>query len=235
MSQNSCIVSQFQSLVDLDANEMSLLESLERDAQSYPAETTLVEMGAECGEFYTLKSGWACSVRLLSDGQRQVLDIFLPGQIMGLREINFERSQTELITVTDVVACPFPRNRLRQGFRESPRLADLFFVVMAREQAILTERIINIGRRPAIDRLAHFILEMRARLNPTSDRMELPLNQNLIGDALGLSSVHVSRTLSGLREKGLIDTDNGEIRLLDPAGLVELSGFNDAYLRIALD
>ncbi|TVQ71433.1 MAG: helix-turn-helix domain-containing protein [Chromatiaceae bacterium] len=95
---------------------------------------------------------------------------------------------------------------------------------------MLTERIINIGRRPATERLAHFLLEMKVRVCPATNEFALPLNQTVIGDALGLSAVHVSRTLRHLREQGWVEMDNGHVCLRDIDALVKLSDFNPAYL-----
>ncbi|MCH8477700.1 MAG: Crp/Fnr family transcriptional regulator [Wenzhouxiangella sp.] len=227
---NSCIVERFSELRELDENEVELLGSLERDLKSYAVGERLQSIGELATHFFTLHGGWACSVRVLADGQRQVLDIFLPGQVMGLREMGFDQTHAEIVALTDVEACPVPRARLKELFREAPRLGELFFIVMAREHAMLTERMISIGRRPALKLIAHFLLEFKVRLGCSADEFELPLNQPVIGDALGLSAVHVSRTLSTLRKQGLVAADNGTIRLLDVDKLVELAEFERGYL-----
>ncbi len=95
---------------------------------------------------------------------------------------------------------------------------------------MLIERVINIGRRSAVERLAHFIVEMKVRLNVDTDQFELPMNQTVIGDTLSLSSVHVSRTFKVLRDEGLLESHNGNIQILDLEGLIEISGFDRNYL-----
>lgn len=233
MTDESCIVAQFSRLRELSDQETELLQSLERDVRDYPAGEVLTVPGSEAHCFFSLNKGWACATRVMADGQRQVLDIFLAGQIMGLREIGFDRAQSELVALTDLSACPFPRQRLGEIFQKAPGLADLFFLVLAREHALLTERIINIGRRPAIERLAHFLLEMKTRLHVDTDEFELPMNQTVIGDALGLSAVHVSRTLTQLREQDLVSMDNSRVRIDDLDGLISLTGFDRSYLDIS--
>jgi CRP-like cAMP-binding protein len=226
----SCIIAQFNRLVELNDEERQLLAALERDPGEYPAGASLIRVGDRNRPFFTLKSGWACAVRELADGQRQVLDIFLPGQVMGLREIGFDRSMTEIHALTDITACPFPRQRLTEIFDRSPRLTDLFFLLLAREQSMLVERVVNIGRRNAVQRLAHFIVELKVRLQLDSNELELPMNQAIIGDTLSLSAVHVSRTFRELRKMGLIETDNGTLGIRDFDGLIELATFDRAYL-----
>ncbi|MFU8831539.1 MAG: Crp/Fnr family transcriptional regulator [Wenzhouxiangella sp.] len=230
MNGFSCIAGQFEQLASLDKHQINLLESLEQDIRKFPAGSMICEAGAEANSLYILHEGWACATRLLADGQRQVLDIFLPGQVMGLREIGFKRFQSDVVSLTEVEACQFSRARLLEVFSESPRLADLFFLSMAREQAMFGERIVSIGRRPAAERLGHFLLELKTRLLLDSKEFELPLNQSVIGDALGLSAVHVSRTLGVLRERNLVRVEKRRVSITDLEGLVDFSGFDRAYL-----
>lgn len=230
VTEASCIVAQFKRHADLDAAEVDLLLNLERDVRQYPAGHILSQAGSDSGHFFSLQSGWACATRILPDGKRQVLDIFLAGQIMGLRDIGFSQTQTELTALTAIAACPFPADALSEIFVRSPKLAQVFFMKLVREHALLTERIINIGRRPAEQRVAHFLLEMKVRLYVKEPEFELPLNQNIIADALGISSVHVSRTLGELREKRLVSMADNRVAIEDLAGLIDLAGFDAAYL-----
>ncbi len=230
MAEASCIVAQFRRHADLDEHEIRLLRALEEDVQDFSAGTVLSEVGQDANQFFILQDGWACATRLLSDGQRQVLDIFLPGDIMGLRDIGFARTQTELAALTDTTACPFPAEYFDEIFEQSPRLARIFFLKLVQENALLTERIINIGRRPAVEALGHFLLEMKVRLSVPGNEFELPLNQTVIADALGISAVHVSRTFSQLKEEGLARSCSNRVVIDDLAALVKLSGFDPAYL-----
>lgn len=229
--RDSCIVHQFNLLADLNEKEIDLLRVLERDARDYAMGEMIRDEGDEACNFFTVRSGWAYASRVLADGERQILDIFLPGQVMGLREVGFNQSLSRFVALTDVVACPFPKKRLTEIFDEAPRMSDLFFLIMAREQSMLIERIINIGRRPAAERLAHFIIEMKVRLNQPAHEFELPMNQQIIGDALGLSAVHISRTFKRLREDGHLSLEEGMVRIRNLDALVEFAGFNPTYLQ----
>lgn len=123
----SCIVHQFQKFADLNEHEIRLLQGLEKNLQEFEADQPMAFEGGKAERFFTLQSGWACAMRTLTDGQRQVLDIFLPGQILGLREIGFKHNLSEFRTLTQVKACPFPRQRLTDIFDQAPRLTDIFF------------------------------------------------------------------------------------------------------------
>ena len=225
-----CIVHQFERVVDLTEDEVNLLMTLENNEREFQAGEELTRKGKYNNYFYTLQSGLACAIKTLADGQRQVLDIFLPGQIIGLQEIGLKNSFTEFRALTRLKAHPFPKQSLTKIFEQSPKLAKIFFTIMAREQAMLIERIVNISRRNAPERLAHFLVEMKMRLGSCACDFHLPINQSLIGDTLGISSVHVSRTLKHLRDLGLIDNKQGHIVIIDIDGLIKLSSFDSGYL-----
>lgn len=230
----SCVVSQFRQPIGLHAQEIGLLEALERDPQPYAKHAVVRAQSQPVDFVYVLKSGWAYSFRILRNGNRQVLDIFLPGDVMGLCDIACERSITGVATLTEAVICPFPRRKLGALLHDSEHLTNLFFLIAAREQAMLLERVINLGRRSAIQKVSHFLIEIFLRLQRADphleDSFELPLSQALIADALGLSEIHVNRTLRRLREKGLVETSGGEIRLLDRDRLQALAEFDPVYL-----
>ncbi len=230
MSDSSCVVEQLETFASLSEGDKQLLAELERDIQCYPAGQILRTVDQRHPPFYTLRRGWACSTRLLPDGQRQVLEIFIDGQVMGLSEMGLEYAQTELIALTDIEACPFPPRSFMRVLSESASLSSLFFMTLARDHAMLRERIMNIGKRRGVERLAHFLLEVRFRRAEDSNEIEIPINQTVIGDALGMSSVHVSRSFSLLKKMELLETDGRLFRLLDPDAMARFCSFCPKYL-----
>ncbi len=230
----SCIVTNFQNYTELTESECELLDSLEKSPTAYRRHSFVWEQGDSSDNFYTVRKGWACSFRDMEDGSRQVLDIYVPGDIIGLREFAFRKRISGLMVLTNAELCAFPKRRLTEVFARSSLLCNIFFMIAARDQAILVERLINLGRRTARQKLAHFMLEMSGRLNRTCadivDCDHLPLTQVLIADALGLSSVHVNRSLQELRENKLILVGSSGINLLDKDGLRGLCGFDPSYL-----
>jgi CRP-like cAMP-binding protein len=119
-------------------------------------------------------------------------------------------------------------------FSQSLLLCNIFFMIASRDQSILLERLVNLGRRSAKAKLAHFLVEMSRRLEKTHvdivNNYQIPLSQSLMADALGLSAVHVNRTLQELKEDGLINPGHGGIELLDLDGLKKIAGFDPSYL-----
>ncbi|NMT65120.1 Crp/Fnr family transcriptional regulator [Marinobacter orientalis] len=231
---NSCIVKHFKSYATLDEKDQQLLLSLEEGPRAWPKNTILWHQNDQSDCFYTLSKGWACSFRELKDGTRQVLDIYVPGDIVGLREFSFQKRITSVIMLNDAELCAFPRHHLDHIFSSSLMLCNIMFMITSRDQAILLERLVNLGRRSAREKLAHFLVEISYRLQRTNARVEdhlsLPLSQSVLGDALGLSAVHVSRTFQEFRREGLLKTGNSHLELLDIRGLEAVAGFDAFYL-----
>ncbi|WP_110692722.1 Crp/Fnr family transcriptional regulator [Salinicola halophyticus] len=239
MSQVSCIVCHFKHYGELSKNDETLLADLEQSPTEVAADQILWQEGDSAREFCTLSRGWAYSFRHMEDGSRQILEIYLPGDIIGLREFAFKERLTGVAMLEDGVVCHFPHRRLINVFRESLTLSTIFFAISSHQQALLTERLVNLARRSARQRLAHLIYEMYVRLDRTKARqgnsIRLPLSQQHLGDALGLSSVHVSRTLTAFREEGLLLRSRQRIELPDPGALAREAEFGDAYLNDGID
>lgn len=233
-SDNSCIVKHFESYGRLSEKEQQLLLSLEEGPQPWPKNTILWCQGDPSDCFYTLSKGWACSFRELEDGSRQVLDVYVPGDIVGLREFSFQKRITSVAMLNDAELCAFPKSHLGHIFSSSLTLCSIMFMITSRDQAILLERLVNLGRRTAREKLAHFLVEISHRLQRTNAQVEnhlsLPLSQGVLADALGLSAVHVSRTFKEFRQEGLLRTGNAHLELLDIKGLEAVAGFDEFYL-----
>lgn len=232
--EKSCIIKHFSHYCSLSEDEKQLLTSLEDSPTDIKAGTLLWEIGDPANEFCTLKSGWAYSYRHLENGDRQILEVFLPGDIIGLREFAFNQRLENVRMINDGVICHFPHRRMLELFRQSLPLTSVMFAIGSRQQALLTERLVNIARRSARQKMAHFLHEMYLRLRQTNDdisgQFRLPLSQEQLADILGLSPVHVSRTFSALSDDGLVFRDRHNVTIPDLDALSVEGEFDDAYL-----
>ena len=232
--EKSCIIRHFSHYCSLNENEKQLLRNLEESPSEMKAGTLLWEMGDNANEFCTLRSGWAYSYRHLENGDRQILEVFLPGDIIGLREFAFAQRLENVRMIDDGVVCHFPHHRMLDLFRQSLTLTSIMFAIGSRQQALLTERLVNIARRSARQKMAHFLHEMYLRLRQTNDdisgHFRLPLSQEQLADILGLSPVHVSRTFSALSEDRLVFRDRHSVTIPDLDALSVEGEFDDAYL-----
>jgi len=231
---SSHMVRRLQHLVCLTKAELALLADMEASPRAVSAGDWLWHEGESAATLLVLTEGWACSARYLPDGSRQLLEVFLPGDILGVGEMvdGVRRSDVSMLTAGQVSEYSYAR--LRELFERAPRLRSVLFAIANQRQAMLAERLVSIARRNARERLAHFLCECRARLlEPASARQRflLPLSQQDLADALGMSPVHISRTFSSLACLGLVRRQHYRILILDPARLERLAGFNGAYLQ----
>ncbi|MFW3614436.1 Crp/Fnr family transcriptional regulator [Billgrantia antri] len=230
----SCIVRHFNQFYPLSAVDKSLLTRLEDSAIPVKAGTPLWEERDRAHEFCTLKRGWAYSYRELENGTRQILEIYLPGDIIGLREFAFSQRLAGVQMIEDGEACFFPHCHLVDIFRQSFTLTSILFAIASRQQVMLTERLVNLARRNARQKQAHFLLEMCQRIKQTHgdgcESFRLPLSQEILADLLGLSPVHVSRTFTALNDDGLIFRERYSVTIPDMEALKHEAGFDDRYL-----
>jgi CRP-like cAMP-binding protein len=218
-----------------------LIPDVPLDARGKRFRTVNVRKGQDimiCGShyhwLYVNRSGWLARYKLLHNGSRQIIDFILPGQLVGLSACLFQRALYSVVAITKATLLTIPFDMVDEAFEKHPALAKALFRSAALEGAILGEHLIDAARRSAYQRVSHLLLELLMRLNHgrSSDEMSfsVPLTQELIADALGLTPVHVNRTLRALREDGLIAMDGRSIKILDFEALALLSDFEKSYL-----
>nr|WP_173057765.1 Crp/Fnr family transcriptional regulator [Halomonas sp. Ant2]AJY53640.1 Crp [Halomonas sp. Ant2] len=217
----------------LTPEDKMLLLGLELKPRYMSAGEVLWEENDEANLFCLIKEGWAYSYRDLKNGSKQILKFYLPGDIVGLRDFGFSRRLASASMINKGVVCPFSYQQLFELFG-SPALSIGIMAMAVRQQALLSERLIYLSQYAAHEQLAHFLYELYLRLKRIGavedNGFLMPLSQEQIGYALGMSSVHVSRTFSMLREEGLVFRDRQHVRLPDPEALAQLIEFNDSYI-----
>ena len=218
----------------LTSEEIGALRTLHSAAHAMRRGQHIVAQGRRCAGVWLLADGFALRQKVLTGGKRQVLHVALPGDMVGYPSCFFERALFSVVALTDAVVCPLTFVELTELFEAHPRLALALFRSSAGEAAMYGERLAAVGRRGALERVAHFILEMAHRLHGVEIgdgiSFRMPLTQEQIADILGLSPPHVSRMLRRLREEGLLEAADSELRLIDRAGLAALADFDESYL-----
>lgn len=228
------LVRKMGAFVALSGTELSVLDALHRRRRTFFAGRDLVQQGQSDQAAYILISGWACSYKILEDGQRQIVDFQVPGDFLGLRSVLLHMSDHSIEPITDIEVTEVTAADLLEAFAQTPRLATAVFWAASRDEAMVVEHLIDIGRRNAAERMAHFLLELGARLSliglGSKAGFACPLSQYLLADALGLSAVHVNRVLRILREAGMVTFRDGCVTFDSYERLTEFAEFDPTYL-----
>jgi CRP-like cAMP-binding protein len=178
--------------------------------------------------------GNAIRYRILHDGRRQIVDIILPGDVVGTLGSFTESTLYSTKALTEVVVAVLPFARINSLVETHPRLAAKMFLSFSNEATIYAEHLVDLGRRSALERVAHFLLELLTRLRNVGladgQSFKIPLTQELIADALGLSIPHVNRVLRRLREDNLVVIEDQRVSVQDIDALSELADFDSGYL-----
>jgi len=234
MAQQTPFARKLAAFVALSDDEISALDKLHGRRKAFPAGRDIVHQGQVNSSAYILAKGWVCSYKVLTGGTRQIVDFQIPGDFLGLRSVLFRTADHNIEPVTKVEASEVMVEDLLDTFRKTPRLATAVLWAASRDEAMVVEHLVGIGRRDAKERTAHFLLELGARLKLVGlgsiSGYDCPLSQYLLSDALGMSAVHVNRVLRELREDGLVTFQQGRVEIHDLAGLLKLADFDMAYL-----
>lgn len=154
--------------------------------------------------------------------------------LVGLRSVLLRTADHSFSALTDAVVSSVDGTHVMKCVTEFPRLGAAFLWAASRDEAMVVEHLVNIGRRNALERTAHFFMELAERLSlvgqATETEFDCPLSQFVLADALGLTSIHVNRVLRQLRERRLLTLKKGKVQIHDLAGLRKLSGFQGGYL-----
>ena len=216
----------------LTDDELSVLEGIRLGHRDYRAGADFLRQGEPQREVLTLLEGWAMRYCLLENGSRQIIDFCLPGAFIGFQPDSEAPKGYAAQAITDIKVCALPQKGLMDMMRQTPNMAIRLACIGYRDQMAMARHLANVGRRRARGRVSNLLMELFVRVRMRSEAAAgeailLPLTQELIGDALGLTSVHVNRTLRGLREDKIVSLKGGTLRILDPDRLAEEAGFED--------
>jgi CRP-like cAMP-binding protein len=230
----SALVRKLNRFRALNTEELAAVASLEARPRSIPARTEVVYEGQPDHPAFILQEGWACAYKLLPDGGRQVIDFPIPGDFMGLRSVLLRTSDHGFAALSDIVVAEVSQTQIMDTFERTPSLGMSILWAASRDEAMVVEHLVNIGRRSALARTAHLLIELGLRLElvglGTKTGFACPLNQYLLSDALGLTAIHVNRVLRALRERGLVTFREGRVIFHDLDGLRTLAEYHGGYL-----
>lgn len=189
----------------------------------------LFSIGSSGKAIFNLLEGWVAIYTLLEDGRRQIVQFALPGAILGVLPSRRAPATVGAQALTNVVVSVIPMSVLTSHSRTDPDISMRLARSLAHDCNLAFDHLTSIGRRSARERVAHLLLELFTRYRAQwpghrSEEMVLPLTQEQIGDATGLTFVHVNRVLSALRKEGIVQFHYRRLRIIDPDRLIEVAG-----------
>lgn len=230
---SSCFADRISDLIALTPGERTTLEALEERERHLRRGATLQRERDRVSELFILNKGLMMSYVILDDGSRQILRFLFPGDMLAATNLVYQEAPETITALTDCVVCPFERAALSELIETHPRLAAVILSYNQIERVALTDRLAALGRTSAKTRVAAILLELRNRLRMNDksigDVFTLGLTQEEIGDATGLTAVHVNRMLRQLEEEGLIAREGGRVTFLDVRKLTRTANYVDRY------
>jgi CRP-like cAMP-binding protein len=228
------LLAKLGSIADLTDDQQAAIRNLPARVRHLRAHEDIVMEGDRPTECCLLLEGFACRYKLLPDARRQILSFHIPGDIPDVQSLHLKRMDHSLSVLLPSRVALIPHAALRKLTHDHPPLADIFWRDTLIDAAVFREWMVGMGRRSALARIAHLFCELVVRLRAvhlvSNDSITLRLTQAELGDALGLSTVHVNRVLQRLRGDGIISLHAGLLRVLDWPALVAVGEFSPDYL-----
>lgn len=219
----------------LGPEDVAAIAALPMLVKEVAARTTLAGEGTTAVHCCVLVEGFACRSKTTDIGKRQILSVHIPGEILDLEALHLPVMDHDVTTLSRCRIGFIAHDALLALTRARPMVAEALWRYTARDAAVFREWIVNVGRRPALNRLAHLLVEIGHRLQKVGladgASFELPMTQLDLADALGLTPVHVNRVVQELRRSGLLELRKYTVSLRDPERLKEVAAFDDLYLR----
>lgn len=218
----------------LSAEEEKEVRSLISETIRLRPDQTFIRVGQELNTSTLLLDGWMARAKDLPSGQRQLAEISLPGDFVDLHGFTLKRLDHDIVTITSCTVGIVPHERLKTMTERFPHLTRLYWLMTNMDAAIHREWTLSLGRRTAVARMAQLFCELLIRLEITglasADSYEFPLTQVELAECLGLTSVHVNRTLQQLRRLNLIEVRDRRVQILDREALARVAEFDPEYL-----
>ncbi|WP_159349768.1 Crp/Fnr family transcriptional regulator [Roseomonas harenae] len=234
---NNPLIRKLQQFTKLSSDERQVLEQVAAEGvRQLGTREDIIREGDKPQALNLILSGWACRYKHLEDGRRQIIAFFLPGDLCDNHVFVLREMDHSVGTLTPVTFAQIPRRRIDEITLEYPRVTQALWWESLVNTAIQREWTVSLGQRDALERMAHLLCELFLRLRSVGltqeNRCELPLTQSELADAMGLSTVHVNRTLQELRAANLIVLKGRTLTIPDLDALQSAGQFNPNYLHL---
>lgn len=223
-----CPLRRLPCLREFTPEELEFVKRFKIDELRVEPGASFLREGTRSEHLYTVLEGWAFRYKMLDDGRRQILNFALPADMVGLQGAVMEEMEHSVEALTPLTLCVLPRRRLYELYSQYPTLAFDITWLAAREEKMLEEHLVSIGRRSALERVAFVLLQVYGRARELGLAREnvvaLPFTQQHLADALGLSLVHTNKTLKRLLATGAIRWQGRQFEVRDDSLLGQIAG-----------
>ena len=230
------LIRKLESVTILSGEERRAIQSLPVRIRVLDARQDLVRDGDKPSHCCLILDGWACRYKLLSQGRRQILSFHVTGDIPDLHSLHVQTMDHSLATMKAATVAFIPHENLRELAAEFPHIGTLLWRDTLIDAGIFREWMTGMGRRSAFERIAHLFCELYLKLQAVGlagdYRCPIPITQTDLADALGLTSVHVSRVLKEMRGQTLITLRSGMLVIEAWDELREAAEFDPTYLHL---
>lgn len=228
------LINKLSYYMTLSKEEKQLLETAGTRSIVVKKGEVIINEGERPKNVYLIEQGWACRYKLLENGDNHIMAYLIPGDLCDVHITILEEMDHSIRALTPVTLRKFPADEMRNIMENHHRLARALFWSTLVDEAILREWLVNIGTRPAEERLAHIFCEMliRSRIAGCAENksIEFPLTQAELSESIGLTQVHTNRVLQKLRQEGMVKLEKKRLTILDWARLKQFSQFDPTYL-----
>jgi CRP-like cAMP-binding protein len=232
----AALVKRLSATAALTEEDRHALEALPLRIERKGPNETIVSSGDRPSFCCMVVNGFVIRSKAVADGRRQILAFHQPGDVPDLQSLYLHVLDHELSTMSECVLGFIPHAALRNMITSRPLLAEVLWRDTLIDAAIFREWICNVGQRSGISRMAHLILEIYTRLKTIGAAKDgsfrFPVTQLQLGQAIGMSSVHVNRILQELRAEGLLQIGHSEVVIYDERKLQEVADFDQLYLHL---
>ena len=231
------VIRKLDRLAKLDQADHDAIRALPFTVKTAPAHHYLVREGDTAASCCVLLRGYACRHKTTSSGGRQIVSFHIPGDILDLQHLLLSRADHNLQAITEIGYAMVSAADIKRLAQERPAVNEALWRDTLIDASIFREWVLNVGRRDARTRIAHMLCEFAARRDAADlgppERFELPMTQEQIADATGLTPVHVNRMLHELARDGMIARDKREVVIHDWMRMCRLADFDPNYLHAA--